>query len=804
MRILLLLVAMLGSMIHCVHSQPIYTIRGTLTSETGESLPGASILLNPGSTGLSSDRNGQFIIPGVKAGDYRIQVSFLGYETFHDSLSVFSDQVLKIRLRPLAVSLAGITITDSYKKQREKELPMPVEVLDEQFIREFRSGSLMKTLERIPGVSTIDIGSGQSKPMLRGLSFNRVVVAENGIKHESQQWGADHGLEIDQYAVDRAEVIKGPASLMYGSDAIAGIIDLRQTGVPEQNSIGGSLELSGKTNNRLAGASTELFMRKKSVFLTARMTGISYGDYRVPADSIDIYSYKAALYKRQMRNTAGNELNAHLSLGILLKDFSNRLYISTMNSKMGFFANAHGLEPRRVNTSLHDASSRDIQYPYHQVFHHKWINRSELKVNNWRFLSELGYQHNFRQEKSNYVSHGYMPSVFPDELPFASNLELEFDKTVLSGNLRTEWNITDHQQLVAGFNNEYQKNRIDGRAFIIPAFTQNSIGSFIYSRSKLNAFTQIQAGIRVDHGKIRTQSYSDWFATPVVEGNDTVLTRMQRAVALDRGFSSLSWSAGLNYHPGKMIWRINLGKSFRMPIAKELAANGVNYHHFSYEIGDPGLSAEVSYQLDAGFDYESEALRFGISPFINYFPNYIYLNPTSEHDRYYGNGNQVFRYAQGKVFRHGTEFHLEYTAFRQLAMGLSGEYVNSVQLSGSKRGFPLPFTPPMAVLASLRYTADVFPWLKKAYSSVDLRVTARQTHIVPPEEITPGHLVFNLGAGGVFLLGRQQFMLSMQVQNLFNTTYYNHSSYYRLIHVPEPGRNLIMNLMLPFPGKRKS
>lgn len=804
MRSILLLAAVLGIFIKGLQSQPLFTLKGVLTGETGESLPGATIQLDPGMLGLISDRNGQFSIPGLKAGNYRLKVAFLGYEIFEDSLSIPDELNLEIRLKPLAVSLSGITITDSYKNQRLTELPMPVEILDEQFLREFRAGSLMKTLERIPGVSTIDIGSGQSKPMLRGLSFNRVVVAENGIKHESQQWGADHGLEIDQYAVDRVEVIKGPASLMYGSDAIAGIIDLRQTGVPAQNSIGGNIEFSGKSNNRLAGTSADIFMRKKVVFITARITGISYGDYRVPADSIDIYSYKAALFNRQMRNTAGNELNAHMSMGLLLKNFSNRLFISTMNSKMGFFANAHGLEPRRVNTSLHDASSRDIQYPYHHVYHHKWINRSEWTVRKWRFLSELGYQHNFRQEKSKYVSHGYMPAVFPEHLPFASDLELEFDKSVFSGNLRSEWNLTVKHLLAAGFNTEYQENRIDGRAFIIPAFTQKNIGSFVYSRFKINEATVLQAGIRMDHGKIKTRTYSDWFATPLVDGKDTLFTYLKRAEKLDRNFSSMSWSIGLNYHPGQAIFRVNLGKSFRMPIAKELAANGVNYHHFSYEIGDPGLSAEVSYQLDAGFDLERGDFRFGMSPFANYFPNYIYLNPTSEHDRFYGNGNQVFRYAQSKVFRHGAEFHLEYTALRHMEIGISGEYVNSVQLSGSKKGFPLPFSPPLTVLTNVRYSRDVFPWLKKGYASFDIRATARQTHIVPPEEITEGFFTFNLGTGGELRAGKQMLLISLQVQNLFNSSYFNHSSYYRLIHVPEPGRNLIMSLTFPFPGNRKN
>lgn len=166
MRSILLLAAVLGIFIKGLQSQPLFTLKGVLTGETGESLPGATIQLDPGMLGLISDRNGQFSIPGLKAGNYRLKVAFLGYEIFEDSLSIPDELNLEIRLKPLAVSLSGITITDSYKNQRLTELPMPVEILDEQFLREFRAGSLMKTLERIPGVSTIDIGSGQSKPKI--------------------------------------------------------------------------------------------------------------------------------------------------------------------------------------------------------------------------------------------------------------------------------------------------------------------------------------------------------------------------------------------------------------------------------------------------------------------------------------------------------------------------------------------------------------------------------------------------------------------------------------------------------------
>jgi len=238
-----------------------------------------------------------------------------------------------------------------------------------------------------------------------------------------------------------------------------------------------------------------------------------------------------------------------------------------------------------------------------------------------------------------------------------------------------------------------------------------------------------------------------------------------------------------------------------MPIAKELAANGVNYHRFSYEVGDSGLSPEISYQFDAGLEYFSKKFAVGATPFINYFSNYIYLNPTPEHDRLYGNGNQVFYYTESKVLRYGAEIHAHYEVLQNLQLGIIGEYVYSEQLSGEKKGFTLPFSPPASAIFNVKYQRSKLKFVENAYFSFDYRITASQNNIVPPEEPTEGYQVINLAFGGDIPMGKQKVNISMQVQNLLNTKYFNHTSFYRLINVPEPGRNFIVNISIPFSGK---
>jgi iron complex outermembrane receptor protein len=784
-------------------SQQTVTFSGMVTDSENQPLPAASVLLTPGNYGAVTDKNGKFTIRNLPAGDYTLRITYLGYKNYSENLNLKKNDSVRIILQTELLTLDEITITDNYAELRKNSESMNIEIVNNRYLKQNLGGSLMKSLERLPGISTIDVGAGQSKPVIRGMSFNRVVVTENGVKHESQQWGADHGLEIDQFASDRIEVTKGPASLMLGSDAIGGAIELKQMDIPLKNSAGGVVDLIGKTNNNFTGFSTMVFNRHERLYFSGRITLLNYADYKVPTDSVDIYSYKAPLYKNRMRNTAGDEIDFHFTTGFISNGFSTKLILSNVYNKNGFFANAHGLEPRRVDTGLHDKSERDIQFPYHTVNHFKAISKTEWQTNQMRFWTDFGFQKNFRQEWSQYVGHGYMPPVFPDTLGFPAELELEFDKLVASANFKTEWKAAEKTLFSFGIQNEYQNNKTGGRGFIIPDFRQFTTGGFAHLKYSFSENSIFQAGVRYDFGMIETNAYSDWFPSPVETETGITMQFLQRAPALSKHFSSVSWGVGYNYKTDNLSAKVNLGKSFRMHIAKELAANGVNYHHFSYEVGNPDLSPEVSYQFDGGAEFYRQNFAAGITPFVNYFSNYIYLNPTSEHDRLYGNGNQVFYYTQSRVFRWGGEIHSHVELSENWQLGLMADYVYSVQLSGDKKGFTLPFSPPASALVNLKYSANKFAGLLNPWLSADYRLIFSQNNIVPPEEKTPGASVFNIGLGGNLKISQQEISITLQVQNLLNTKYFNHTSYYRLIHVPEPGRNFVINVSIPFTIKQK-
>ncbi|WP_129714034.1 TonB-dependent receptor [Pedobacter sp. SYP-B3415] len=772
-------------------------IDGHVFDEDQVPLAGADVSF--GDQRVRTDAAGNFFLPLSGPGRFELTFSKAGFRTQRRSVAVGQTSVqVRVRLLALNRQLKDVKILGTRDAQF-REQPMNLRSVDAGFITRNLGGSLMKTLERLPGVKTIGIGSGQSKPLIRGLGFNRVVVVEKGVKHEGQQWGADHGLEIDQFAAGRVDIVKGAASFLYGSDAIGGVVRIEPPAAPTVNGVSGEVTGIAKGNNNLIGGSVQTAVKGDKWFADGRFSYQDYGDYKVPASQVNVYNYPVDLYRNRLRNTAGEERGLHLNAGYMDSTFRSTFFISNVWSKSGFFANAHGLEPRRVDATLHDARSGDILMPSQQVNHFKILNRSSWQTGKQLFEAELGFQRNFRQEHSMYVNHGYMPPAYPADMTISPALERQFDKYVYSFNLRNTLAF-EHHSLTVGLNTENQRNSISGWSFLVPAFRQFSAGLFAVDNYRLSSKLLLQTAIRYDHVNFRSFAYRDWFSTPLAAGGQENLTR---AEAFGRNFSSLTWSAGLNYSPMPFFARFNIGKSFRVPIAKELAANGVNYHYFSYERGNPELAPEQSYQADAGIGWKDDAWDITLSPYLNYFSNYIYLNPTPFHDYDYGAGNQIFAYTQSRVLRYGLELELSRKLGGGRSVELLGEYLYARQLSGDKKGFTLPFSPPPSVLFSATQAFRSGRWLQNAFVSADYRLTAAQNNIVPPERKTPSSGVADLRAGATLLAGRQPVNLNLQIRNLLNTKYFVHTSFYRLIDLPEMGRDIVLSISMPFGHHQK-
>ncbi len=677
------------------------------------------------------------------------------------------------------VVLDSITVSGNSKRNYQLRSTMSGLQISHQFLETNFAGSLMQTLESVPGVKAMNIGSGQSKPTIRGLGFNRMAVVEDGIKHEGQQWGDDHGLEIDQFAIDRVEVIKGPAALLYGSDAIGGVLSLYSNHVPRER-FQGSVQVFGRTNNEQLGISAKLGGRFGNFFYRANATLIDYADFQVPTDSIQYYSYYIRLKERRLRNTAGRERDWSVMAGYDGYDFHTDVRLSSNWAKSGFFANAHGLEVR-LSEIDYDKSRRDIDLPYQSVNHIKVLSHTLWRGDVVTVDVNLAYQHNKREEHSEPVSHGYMPRP-------GDSLERRFTKSTATANAKVTWDINDRHNLSSGASVEYQHNRRGGWGFIIPDFETLQCGAFVLDKFTVSNQLVFNAGVRYDYGRTHIHSYNDWYKTPVSPG-DSVF--MERSGDQRRNFNSFTWSAGVNYNTGGWVLKANVGKSFRIPIPKELGADGINYHIFRYEKGYAHLDPEQSYQLDAGIHWSGKSLTVQVDPYINYFPNYIYLNPTST----YVEGLQLYQYTQARVLRWGLEAQVNYEFNRHWSAEVKGDYLYARQQSGDKKGFTLPFSTPWSADATVKYS---YSWRGDGFVSVNAHVVGDQNEIVPPEKPTPGHWTLNAQAGKHFDMGRYVLKITFHADNLLNKRYYDHTSYYRLIDVPEPGRNFSLMVGLDF------
>ena len=680
------------------------------------------------------------------------------------------------------VSLEEFVVHANQRQISQTKSSQNVVHVGTDYIEQHFSGSLMQSLQAIPGIKAMSIGSGQSKPAIRGFGFNRMIVAENGIKHEGQQWGEEHGLEMDQFAIDEIEIIKGPSSLMYGSDAIGGVINIRNNSIPERTAEG-KVNLFARSNNASLGASTRLQGRKNRFYYKAYFTLVDYADYQVPTDYIQYHSYNIALKDKMLRNTAGEEKNSSLSVGYLGDSFKSAIHASNTYAKSGFFANAHGLEVR-LSQIDYDQSSRDIDLPYHNVNHFKVQNHSVWQLAHAQVTGNFAYQKNQREEFSERVSHGYMP-VPPD------TLEREFNKDTYTGDIALKTVLAEKHQLTVGVKAEYQSNKRGGWGFVIPDFQSSSFGTYIHDRYYVTGDLIVNAGVRFDGMITTTNNYSDWYQTPDENGN---YIYTERASEMRKTFNSVTWAVGANYNRGAWNLKANIGKSFRTPIPKELASDGVNYHLFRYEKGRADLSPEVSYQADAGIDWCNEKLEILIEPYLNYFPNYIYMNPTSE----YHEGLQLYRYTQSKVLRYGFEATFCYRFSEKVSSSLTAEYLYAEQLSGEKKGYTLPFSPPYSGMIGITYTPKTSWAGEDGFVSLDYRIVGEQNKIVPPERKTKGYQTLDISIGRNWNIDKCQIKASIRGENLLNKKYYDHTSYYRLIDVPEPGRHCSIMIGLSF------
>ena len=777
------LILLLSTVTNAIAQEGPYRITGHVVSAEGEELPNATVLFE-GRLVISTDIHGDFEIRNLSRGRYTLEVHYLGFDSVHTVVEVKNSDIhLDIRLREQDRHLQEVIVIGDHYQTGRVEQSLTVRSMGDSEIRKLNAGTLVNSLQKIPGINAINTGVGIAKPVIRGMSFNRVIVMDKGINQEGQQWGADHGLEIDQYDPDRVEVLKGPSSLLYGSDGIAGVIRIAPPVIPVHDHIVGSLFTTYKSNNQLIGSSAMLEMKKGGGFVRGRFSTQDFADYAVPASSFVYNGYVLPIYDGRLKNTAGRERNFSLTAGIDRKSLNSSITVSNFNQAAGLFPGATGI-PRAYQLTP-DGDLRNIDLPRQRTNHLKVISNTVMEFGrNW-LESDLGYQHNDRKEEGAPHEHGYQPTP-------SGVLALGLDLHTLSANVRYNYRTGDQLSSTMGFQGQYQQNFRSGYEFLLPDFRSSNAGIYSYHEFSPSNVFSASGGIRFDYGRRIIEAHTEPdYSTP--EPADSV-TRNGR---IDRKFQNFSTAIGLSYYPNPAFnAKLNLGSSFRMPTAPELSANGIHHGTFRHEKGDSTLQSERGFQADLNLTFARRKLFVLLTPFASYFDRYIYLGPEPRFSDLPA-GGQLYQYKQNNAFFSGVEIETEYELVPGLNLGASIEYVRNVNLD---TGLPLPFTPPFSAFGEIEYKPGLLKEggrLSNLFLGFNLQYTSAQNRVDRNEMPTPEYLLAGLNSGVTFHAGKQSIELLLSCVNLGNTAYMNHLSRYRLLNLPEQGRNWIVSLFWP-------
>ena len=688
------------------------------------------------------------------------------------------------------IYLEEVIIKDSFSDTKKKSSVQTVDIIGQNYIQKRFSGNLVNSIEDLPGVNSMDIGSGFSKPMIRGMAFNRIAVIENNIKQEGQQWGADHGLEIDALNVENVTVRKGPAALLYGSDAMGGVIEITEKVMPVEDIFFGELYAVAKSVNESFGGSLMLGIKKNNWYSQLRYTEHRFGDYKIPTDTIVYLTQKIPVYNRRLKNTAGKENNISWLLKYRKSRLSWQLQISDVYQKTGFFPGAHGIPD--ISRVEDDGDTRNIGYPYSFVNHLKAIVNGKYSFDNLIFSADISYQNNLRREISMFHTH-YPTQTAPEKDP---DKELEFRLDTYQGVFKSILLTGDNIKHTIGVDAQIQNNSIAGYSFLLPEYRRFTLGGFMLGEYKLSSRLNIQGGIRYDLGKIDADSYEDshlyeYLISQGYASADLERYKM-RSYEIDRLYKAFSGAIGMAWNPSRQhSLKLNIGRSFRLPGVNELASNGVHHGTFRHEQGDPDLKPESGWQFDISYDYSGEYLSFGVSPFVSRYSNYIYLRPTGEWS-VLPHAGQIYRYTGCRAMLAGGEVSASVRLPFNFSYSLAGDYVYT---RNEDENLPLAFSPQ----PSLRQTVSFDT--KRMNMYIQSHLIAGQRRIARNEDITKGASLWH--AGFSYELPSEKFPaeLILTVKNIFNVRYYNHLSFYRKMEIPEPGRSF--NLMVKIPFKTK-
>ncbi|TDN39728.1 TonB-dependent receptor [Hymenobacter sp. UV11] len=797
-------------------------LRGQVQDAAGQPLPFASVAVPALAQGTTADEQGRFTLPSLPAGPQQLRVSAVGYATATPTATLPFDKLFTIRLKSEGRELAEVVVTGVGRATELRRSPVPIAALSGKEIRlNANANAIDAAVRGIPGLSAVTTGPNVSKPFIRGLGYNRVLTLFNGLRQEGQQWGDEHGIEVDGYGVDRVEVVKGPASLLYGSDAVAGVVNLLP-GLPTgpAGELHGEVLSEYQSVNGLIGNSLGLNYQKNGFQTSFRASHRLARDYRNPVDGL-VY------------NTGFRELNLTGMVGVQKAWGGAHLWLTAFDDHQEIPDGSRDSLSRRFTRQVFEGSQDDItnrpmvseqelkSYAIsdlrQHIRHYRAFGTGEVRLGPGELRGLLGVQQNHRQEFNH-------PTA-----PAQPGLDLRL--TTANYQARYLLDAWRGYELTIGAGGMSQANtHLNATDFPIPAYRLFDLGGFGLLKKTFGAL-ELTGGLRYDVRRVR---WDDFYVAPnPATGFDGAAEGRAPGAQLQfadfaKTYRGLSASLGGSYAAGEhLVLRANVSRGYRAPNIPEIGSNGLDPGAHIIYLGNRNFTPEFNWQEDVGVLWKSADFEASAEAFYNHVENFIYQ--AKQYDTQgqaltdaLGNSTYQFEQAAANLYGGEVAFNLHPTALPWVSLRTGAALVIGLNENPALRervgnaGRYLPLIPAPSSRTELRLTAPERGGrrLTASYLRFTVEATATQSRFYAvdgAETRTPGYVLCGLGAGTSLRTraGREVAQLVLQADNLFDVAYQAHLNrlkyfeYYAAspngrLGIYSPGRNLSVKVVVPF------
>lgn len=711
------------------------TLSGIVTDMKNQPIKGVSVYLPELHKGTSTDENGNYILANLPNGGIKISFVFLGFGTQNKTINSLEKQTtLDVILEETPFEMDEVIVSTAFNKIQSQNV-MKVEHESIKNLQRKGMATLIEGLATIPGVSQVSTGTSIGKPVIRGLSGNRVLVYSQGVRVENQQFGDEHGLGLNDSGVESVEVIKGPASLLYGSDALGGVLYFNPEKFTDANTFKANFSQKYFTNTLGSNSSFGVKNSTENWKFIARGTYNIHSDYKIPTAN-------------RVTNTRYNETDFKTGISYGNAKFSTVLRYNFNKLDLGI--------PEAGIAEQTTAKKTDN--PKQGVFNHLLSLNTVLFFKNSKLDLDMGYIGNDRSEyvDSNVASLHMKLNTF--------NYDAKYYLPAF-GKLETILGMQGMHQVNTNFGNEY----------LIPDAVTNDFGFFGTTNYEWKS-NAIQAGLRFDNRKITTDAHG-------ISGEENAFE------AIDKSYDSFNMSLGYKTNLATdFTLRFNLASGFRAPNLAELTSNGVHEGTNRYEIGNANLKTEQNIQTDLNLEYKTDHLEFFANAFYNHINNYIYSSPSGTVLA----NNDVYNYIQNNARLYGGEIGLHFHPhpLDWLHYETSFETVTGVKQNGDF----LPLIPANNWNNTIRAEFKISKFLEDGFATLNISSTFDQNKVSGFETDSKGYTLLNMGFGGKVKLGKTAFEVNLNANNLLDKKYIAHLSRLKSDGIPNIGRNIVLGL----------